>query len=311
MLKLIRGLINIPANFPGCVATIGNFDGMHLGHQTLIRQTLQQAQQRNLPSVLITFEPQPNEFFTQKNSPARLMCLREKWRLLQSFSLDYLLCLHFDQKVADLSPTDFIQKILVQKLKVVHVVVGDDFHFGNHRSGDIETLQQEGQRWNFTAQGMEAYKINHKRVSSSDIRLALKSGNTAQARTFLGRSYCIYGRVAHGQKRGRMIGFPTANLFLHRKVVAVDGVYAVKIQGITTGDLYGVANVGTRPTVDGTHSLLEVHIFDFNHDIYGQYISVEFVKKLRDEKRYESFELLKQQILKDADDARSYFADIS
>lgn len=308
MLKLIRGLINIPSNFPGCVATIGNFDGVHLGHQALITQLLQKSRELDLPAVLITFEPQPNEFFAKKDSvPARLMRLREKWFALRAFSLDYLLCLRFDKKMSDLSPALFIQKILVEKLKIAHILIGDDFRFGSHRAGNIATLREEGLRWHFTADNMDTYKMMEDRVSSSLVRLALEKGDLASTRTLLGRSYGISGRVAHGHKRGRIIGFPTANVFLHRKTVPINGVYAVTIHGLGPDILQGVANIGTRPTIDGTHSLLEVHIFDFNRDIYGQHIFVEFVKKLRDEKRYDSFELLRQQILKDADEAKDYF----
>lgn len=308
MPKLIRGLNNIPTNLLGCVATIGNFDGIHLGHQALIAQLAQKSKALNLPSVLITFEPQPNEFFAQKDYiPARLMRLREKLLALKEFPLDYVLCLRFDEKIASLSPTLFVQKILVEKLKIAHVLVGDDFHFGNHRAGDIAVLRQEGLRWNFTADSINTYKITENRVSSSRVRLALEAGDLVTARTLLGRNYGMSGRIVHGHKRGRIIGFPTANLFLHRKTVPIRGVYAVTIRGLNSDILYGVANIGIRPTVDGTHSLLEVHIFDFDRDIYGQYIFVEFVKKLRDEKRYDSFELLQQQILKDADEAREYF----
>ena len=308
MPKLIRGLTNIPKNFPECVATIGNFDGIHLGHQTLIHRLLQKSSALNLPAVLITFEPQPNEFFsTQKDSTARLMRFREKWDALRIFQLDYVLCLHFNRALAALSPAEFVQKILVEKLKVAHVVVGDDFHFGTRRAGDIAVLQQEGKRFNFTAESLATYEIAHQRVSSSRVRQALEVGDVDTARILLGRSYTMSGHVAHGHKRGRMIGFPTANIFLHRKTVPISGVYAVKVYDIQTSALYGVANVGTRPTVDGTHSLLEIHIFDFDQDIYGRHIRIEFVKKLRDEKRYDSFELLKQQILKDAENAREYF----
>lgn len=308
MPKLIRGLINIPKNFPGCVATIGNFDGVHLGHQTLIHRLLEKSNALNLPAVLITFEPQPNEFFsTQKNSTARLMRFREKYSALQTFQLDYVLCLHFNQALAALSPTEFVKNILVEKLKVAHVIVGDDFHFGTHRQGDIAVLQQEGKHLGFTAESLATYEIAHQRVSSSRVRCALEVGDIDTARTLLGHSYAMSGHVAHGHKRGRMIGFPTANIFLHRKTVPISGVYAVKIHDLQTSALYGVANVGTRPTVDGKTSLLEVHIFDFNQDIYGRHIRIEFVKKLRDEKRYDSFELLKQQILKDAENAKDYF----
>jgi riboflavin kinase/FMN adenylyltransferase len=303
----IRGLLNLPAHFPRCVASIGNFDGVHKGHQVLIQSLLEKSAALHLPSVLITFEPQPNEFFAEKKAPARLMRLREKWLALQDYALDYVLCLRFNKKLAALSPQAFIEKILVEKLHVTHLIVGDDFHFGAQRAGDFAFLQQEGRRWNLTAERMSTYAIGGQRVSSSRVRSLLQQGDLPMASTLLGDNYTMSGRVTHGNKRGRMIGFPTANIFLHRKTVPLSGVYAVKVQLATKEMFYGVANVGMRPTIGGTYSLLEAHIFDFHRDIYGQYIQVEFVKKLRDEVRYDSFELLRQQILKDAAHAKAYF----
>jgi riboflavin kinase/FMN adenylyltransferase len=289
------------------VATIGNFDGVHLGHQALIRQLLQTSAAMQLPSVLITFEPQPNEFFARQQAPARLMRLREKCLIFRDFSIDYVVCLRFNKTLAALSPAAFVRTILVDRLKVSHLVVGDDFHFGAGRAGDFALLQKLGATWNLTATQIDSYQQADQRVSSSRVRAALQQGDMATAQALLGRGYCLSGRVVHGHKRGRMIGFPTANVFLHRKTVPISGVYAVKIQGLEKKALLGVANVGIRPTVGGTYSLLEVHIFDFQHDIYGQPIIVEFIKKLRDEVRFESFELLQRQILKDAEEARGYF----
>lgn len=316
-LKLIRSLTNIPDDFPGCVATIGNFDGIHRGHQTLLMQLLQKSKELGLPSVLITFEPQPNEFFAQSNQsaetgevlPLRLMRFREKWRVLQQFfPLDYVCCLRFNQKMASFSPQLFVQKILVEKLKIAYMLVGDDFHFGYQRAGNITTLKQEGERWHFGADSIPTYKLagREERVSSSLVRLALQAGDMEKARALLGRNYAISGQVIHGDKRGHTIGFPTANIFIHHKAVPLKGVYAVKVHGLSIDIIMGIANIGTRPTVDGMRRLLEVHLFDFDRDIYGEFISVEFVKKLRDEKRYDSFELLRQQILKDANEARDF-----
>ncbi len=308
MLKLIRGLINMPKNFPGCVATIGNFDGVHLGHQAVIERLLEKSAELHLPSVLITFEPQPNEFFIHDDTaPARLMRLREKLLALQTLGVDYVLCLRFDTALAELTAEQFTQTILVEKLRVAHVLVGDDFRFGQQRTGDITQLKQLGQRWGFTADSIDTYVLNMQRVSSSYVRHALQHGELALAHTLLGRRYGITGRVAQGHQRGRMIGFPTANVFLHRKKVPINGVYAVTVRNLSERPLYGVANVGTRPTVDGTYSLLEVHIFDFDQNIYGAHIYTEFMYKLRDERRFESFELLRQQILQDAEQAKDYF----
>ena len=313
-MKLFRGVTNIPPNFTGCVASIGNFDGVHLGHQVIIQKLIEISSVLEQPSVLITFEPQPNEFFSDpETTPPRLMRFREKWLTLQTFSLNYLLCLPFNKSLADLSAESFIEEILVHHLKVKHVLVGDDFQFGKHRSGNINTLQERGKKFNFTVSHLPTYKIGDERVSSSNIRSTLQNGDLEKARILLGKDYGIFGKVVHGSKRGRMIGFPTANIFLHRKIAPLHGVYAVKIKIAATNcggflfPWYGVANIGTRPTVDGTRSLLEIHIFDFDADIYGKSICVEFKKKLRDEKRYHSFELLRQQILNDAKEARAYF----
>lgn len=312
MLKLIRGAINIPGDFSGCVATIGNFDGVHLGHQQLIKQLLEKAKQFNLPSLVITFEPQPNEFFTHGNVPPRLMRLREKLVALENLGVDYVLCLPFNQAMAHLSAHDFAQNIFIEKLKAHYILVGDDFRFGHRREGDIELLKKiVEQQSTFTAENMTTHRLENNRVSSTLVRVALEQGNLPEAERLLGRGYSIAGRVRHGHKRGRMIGFPTANVFLHRKAVPLSGVFAVKTYGLQDGPVYGVANVGTRPTIGGTRTLLEVHLFNFNQDIYGRHISVEFVHKLRDEEKYDSFELLRQQILKDAENAKQFFAENS
>lgn len=309
MLKLIRGIFNLPAGFSGCVATIGNFDGVHMGHQQLVKKLIQKSKEFHLPSLLITFEPQPNEFFTRNTTPARLMRLREKVIALQLLNMDYVLCLRFNESWANLSAEDFVKNILVDQLKVAYVLVGDDFHFGKNRGGDIQLLRALGRRYNFQAENRPTYLIDHIRVSSSQVRNALEAGDLKKAELLLGRRYGISGKVAHGDKRGRIIGFPTANLFLHRKAVPVHGVYVVQVSGLDEKPIQGVANVGNRPTVGGdSRSLLEVHLFDFNREIYGQHIYVEFIFKLRDEMRYPNFELLRQQILKDAEEARAYFA---
>ncbi len=306
-LQLIRGLHNIKPQQRACVATIGNFDGLHLGHQAVIEQVAAQAASMNLPATLIVFEPQPLEFFHGKTAPARLTRLREKLLVLRESAIDNVLCLHFDASLAALTPQAFIQHILVDGLAVKYLVVGDDFHFGKDRVGDFGLLTQLGERYGFTVASMHTVNQQDERVSSTRIRYALETGDLDLAKRLLGRPYSMCGRVTHGDKRGRLIGFPTANIYLHRHVTPVLGVYAVTVHGLAVEPLYGVANVGKRPTVDGTRSLLEVHIFDFDQDIYGRYIEVEFVMKLRDEKRFDSFDLLKAQIFKDAQQARTFF----
>ncbi|MFT3742066.1 MAG: bifunctional riboflavin kinase/FAD synthetase [Gammaproteobacteria bacterium] len=307
-MKLLRGFNHIPAAFPRCVATIGNFDGVHLGHQALLSAVKQQSERLQLPSLLIVFEPQPNEFFG-RNVPARLMRLREKLLAVQKFGLDYVLCLRFDAKLAELSPEAFVETLLVQQLNVAHLIVGDDFHFGRGRGGNIALLQQIGLQRGFTAQALETYRLNGERVSSSRIRVALQAGDLTTASALLGKPYGMSGKVVHGNKLGRLMGFPTANLYLHRKVVPLQGIHVVKTYGLSAEPIEGVANIGNRPALGGGRVLLEVHLFNFNADIYGKHIYIEFLHKLRDEAYYPSLELLREQISKDVDDAKKFFSE--
>lgn len=306
-MEFIRGIQNIQPHHGPCVATIGNFDGVHVGHQQLLQQLVEQSQQLGLPATVIIFEPQPNEYFAHKPPVARLTRLREKLPLLAQAGVDQVLALRFDDVMAQLPAKDFIEHILVEKLQVKCLMLGDDFRFGYQRQGDFQFAVEMGKQLGFEVQALDTIQRNGVRVSSTAVRAELEQGHLSLAEKLLGRPYGMYGRVAHGDKRGRLLGFPTANLYLHRKLTPITGVYCVKVYGLEPGLVYGVANVGNRPTVDGTRSLLEVHLFDFQQEIYGQYIRVDFIHKLRDEKRYDSFELLKQQIFKDAEQAREYF----
>jgi riboflavin kinase/FMN adenylyltransferase len=307
-LQLIRGLSDLSQQYQGCVVTIGNFDGVHRGHQALLTNVKARALVRNAPAVVITFEPQPGEFFARgKSATPRLMRWREKFHALAHCDIDAVLVLRFDEKLAALSAEQFVKNILCAGLGVQHVIVGDDFRFGQGRQGDFEFLQAAGKQHGFTAENMLSVIVNGERVSSTRVRQALQNGDHALAETLLGRPYCMEGRVVYGDKRGRTIGFPTANIYLHRDVPPVSGVYSVRMHGVSANGLPGVANVGTRPTVDGTRSLLEVHLFDFNQDIYKRHVTIEFCEKLRDEKRFNSLELLKEQIGQDAAEAREYF----
>lgn len=306
--QLIRGLDNLSQQYHGCVATIGNFDGVHRGHQALLAKVKEEAKIRQVPSVVITFEPQPAEFFAAgAPSIPRLTRWREKFHALAACDIDAVLVLRFNQAWAKLTAAEFVQHILVEGLQAQHVVVGDDFRFGQGRQGDFDFLQQAGKQYGFTAENMASVIVAGERVSSTRIRLALQNKQHDLVETLLGHPYCMEGRVVSGDQRGRSIGFPTANIFLHRHVTPVSGVYAVLMHGISAEPLPGVANVGVRPTVDGTRSLLEVHLFDFNQDIYKRHVKVEFCEKLRDEKRFDSLELLKEQIWKDAAEAQLYF----
>jgi riboflavin kinase/FMN adenylyltransferase len=230
---------------------------------------------------------------------------------LRELGVERVLCLRFNDYLAGLAAEDFVQQILVEGLGVRDLVVGDDFRFGRDRSGDFEFLQQAGVQHGFRVTNTHSVMVDGERVSSTRIREALSIGDLHQTEALLGRPFCMCGHVAHGDKRGRTIGFPTANIYLQRHATPVQGVYAVRMQGLTEGIVNGVANIGTRPTVDGTAILLEVHLFDFNREIYGEHVNVCFVEKLRDEQRFESFDALKQQILLDAEKARTVLSRIA
>ena len=306
-MELVRGLYNLHPEHRGCAATIGSFDGIHLGHQAVLAQLVAQGRERGLPVTLITFEPQPREYFTPLAAPPRLTRFREKLEVLQHCQIDRVVCLRFNSTLAGLTADEFIQRILLDGLAVNYLVVGDDFRFGRERAGNFSLLEQAGQTHGFPVAKMQTFNVGDQRVSSTRIRSALREGDLSGAEALLGRPFWMSGRVAHGDKRGRTIGFPTANIYLHRTAVPVDGVFAVEMRGLDNRPTPGVANVGTRPTVGGTRALLEVHLFDFDRDIYGRHVQVSFLKKLRPERKFESFQILKQQIQLDAEQAREFF----
>ena len=306
-MELVRGLHNLRSEHRGCAATIGSFDGIHLGHQAVLTQLAAHGRERRLPVTLITFEPQPREYFMPQEAPPRLTRFREKLEVLQHCGIDRVVCLRFNAYLASLTADEFIQRIMLDGLAVKYLVVGDDFRFGKGRIGDYALLEQAGKTHGFPVVTMPTFNIGNHRVSSTRIRVALNKGDFNSAEALLGRPYWMSGRVAHGDKRGRTIGFPTANIFMHRNAVPVDGVFAVEMCGIDDRPIAGVANVGTRPTVDGSRALLEVHLFDFDRDIYGRHVQVSFMKKLRPERKFESFGHLKRQIELDAEQARAFF----
>ena len=307
-MQVIRGLHNLRAEHRGCVATIGNFDGVHLGHQEVFRHLLAKAAELGLPAAVVTFEPQPQEFFAPDQAPARLTRMREKLMAIKDSGIHRVVVLEFGPKLAGMAADEFVQELLVDGLGVRYLFIGDDFRFGKGRSGDFDTLRQAGRDQGFGVENINTYAMGEERVSSPRIRSALAGGDLELARHNLGRPYRIFGRVAHGDERGRTIGFPTANVDLHRKVSPLRGVFAVRVAGLGPEPRHGVANIGTRPTVTGdSRYLLEVHLFDFDRAIYGEHIEVEFCRKLRDEKRFDSFEALKQQIARDTRSARAFF----
>jgi len=308
-MRLIRGLHNLHHSQLGSALTIGNFDGLHRGHQAVLRHLQQRAAERRLATTVMTFEPTAQEYFSPRTAPARLQRLRDKLAKLQELEVNQVHCLRFNRELAELSADAFVRQILVEGLDVRYLVVGDDFRFGKDRSGDFAFLQQAGQRYGFEVVSTRTFLEGEDRVSSTRIRQALAEGDLAMAEQLLGRPYRICGRVSPGQQRGRTIGFHTANVRLHRVVAPLQGVFAVRVYGLGAGALNGVANVGTRPTVDGSYCVLEIHLFDFDSDIYGRYLDVEFCRKLREEKKFESFEALKQQIEFDVEQARTFFSE--
>mgnify|MGYP000079545294 FL=1 len=306
-MQLVRGTHNIALqtqfSHQGCVLTIGNFDGVHLGHVRVIEALVTQAKKLSVPSAVMVFEPQPQELFSPETAPARLTRLRDKYVLLKRLGIDYLICVNFNRKFANLSATEFVEQLLVKKLNIKHLIIGDDFHFGKNRTGNFSMLQNAGNKFNFSVTDTASYKLENCRISSTEIRKALLNGNLAEAERMLGRPYAIIGRVFHGDKRGRQLGFPTANILLKRRVSPVSGVYVVKVN-TQAGTFNGVANIGQRPTVLGIRQQLEVHIFDFDQTIYGQTIEVELLHKLRNEIKFTSLAALTEQIAIDCDNAR-------
>ena len=303
-MKFIRGILNATPEPQGLALTIGNFDGIHVGHAKIAARVKEVAKERGLLSAAMFFEPQPREFFRPDSCPPRLTSLHEKYLFMRNLGIDRLYCLRFSEKIANLPPEVFIKDILIGRLNAKHIVIGDDFRFGAKRQGCLETLRAET---NFTCEATPSYLLGERRISSTAIREALQLGNLTLAEGMLGRPYSITGKVVHGKQLGRTIGFPTANVALNRIVVPVSGVYAVSamIDGI---EMPGIANIGMRPTVNGTNPTLETHIFDFARDIYGLRITVKFLKKLRDECKFDSVMQLRDAIALDMKTAQEFFA---
>jgi riboflavin kinase/FMN adenylyltransferase len=308
-MRIIRGLHHLESFQNGCVLTIGNFDGLHLGHRAIIEKLAERGDALGLPVVVMIFEPQPLEYFLKDNTPPRLTRLREKVIQFTQLPVDDLLVVHFNERFANLDAAQFVEDILVKKLNVKHLVVGDDFHFGKARCGNFAMLEDKGRLYGFSVEDTGSYLSQGLRVSSTLIRDVLGEGKLTQAEQLLGRSYSVCGRVAHGEKRGRTIGFPTANIKMFRKISPIHGVFAVTVTGIDDLELAGIANVGTRPTIDGSAEvILETYLFGFDRDIYGRYIEVHFKQKIRDELRFQSLEQLQAQIEIDVAETKKIFA---
>ena len=309
-MHLVRSVKDFPFDLVagGSVATIGSFDGLHLGHQKLLQYVFDEAKKRSVPSVVMSFEPTPKEFFSQTSPPARLMRFREKFAALADFGVDIFYCPRFDDAMKNISADTFIRQILVHAMNIKHLVIGDDFRFAQDRAGHLNTLQRAGRALNFSVAKMSSVISADERVSSTAIRDALWQGDLESAGRLLGRHYRMSGKVIEGSRLGRKLGYPTANVNLNRRQSAVMGVFAVRVSGVGWGPLAAVASVGTRPTFDGTNPLLEVHIFDFDDDIYGENINVDFVARLRSEEKFDDVNELIEQMNRDSAQARKILA---
>ncbi|MCD9087485.1 bifunctional riboflavin kinase/FAD synthetase [Stenotrophomonas sp. SY1] len=295
--------------FPqGSVVCIGAFDGLHLGHRALVRHAVARARALGVPAVALAFEPLPREFFAKDNPPPRLMLARDKVAALRELDVDSVGLLRFDAKMAATSAEDFVRDMLVRRLGAREVWIGPKFHFGNRRGGDIALLQAMGAELGFVAGEIQPIHLNGERISSTRIRELLVAGNFAHAGELLGRPYAIGGRVVRGRQLGRTLGFPTANLRFP-KTPALSGIYATWVHGVFDRPWPSVSSFGTRPTVDGVEPLLEAHLFDFQGDLYGRHIQVEFVAKLRDEEKFNDLPALTEQMHRDAELARRILAD--
>ncbi|TMS56598.1 bifunctional riboflavin kinase/FAD synthetase [Imbroritus primus] len=309
-MKVFRGLPNAESKAP-CALTIGNFDGVHRGHQSLLALARAAADARGLPLCVMTFEPHPREFFMPERAPTRITLLRDKLEALRSNGVDRVVVEHFNAHFAAQTPDEFVRHVLVEGLHAKWVLVGDDFCYGARRAGDFATLRAAAGQYGFEVEQMGVISEGGVRISSSAVREALADGNLQHARRLLGHGYAISGHVVHGKKLGRQLGFPTLNLRISHKRPAVSGIFVVQVHGLGDHPLPGVASIGVRPTVeDAGRVLLEVHLFDFDAEIYGRLIRVEFMKKLRDEMRYDSLDELQVAIAQDCADARNFFLNL-
>ncbi len=304
-MELVRGLQNIAQRHQGCVLTVGNFDGVHLGHQQMIRALKGRAAYLGCAATVLVFEPSSKEFIDPAAAPPRLTRWREKYLALAAQGVDRLVTLRFDERIRAMSPRDFVAELIVKGLGARHMVVGDDFRYGCGASGTIDTLRAAGREYGFSVEQIAPFLFDRVRVSSTAVRQRLESGDLAGAARLLGRPYRMLGRVVHGRELGRTLGFPTANLRLGRRKPPLWGVLAVRVHGIGALPLAGVASLGTRPTVMGVEPLLEVHVFDFTGNLYGRALEVEFVAKLRDEAKFEALDAMTEQMRRDAARARA------
>ncbi len=303
-MKLLRHFSAAPDKSHGCIATIGNFDGLHLGHQHVLQHMREQATRLQLPATVISFEPLPFEFFRPQQA-SRIYPLRDKIRRLGELAVDRFACLGFDNRLAQMIPEQFVETILLQHLRVRYLIVGDDFRFGHQRRGDFELLKTMGAQHGMQVADLQTFACDdNERISSTRIRKHLGKGELSEANALLGAPYQLSGRIRHGDKRGRTINYPTLNLRMPENLILRNGVYAVQVYGLHDQPLPGVANLGIRPTVGGRETRLEVHLFEFQDQVYGRHVRVEPTHFIRPEQRFETFALLREQIGRDAEKAR-------
>lgn len=303
-MEFIRGLYNLQRQRKNCVATIGNFDGVHLGHHAVLDQVKETAKRAGLLSTVVIFEPQPIEFFAPDKAPSRLTRLREKLQQFAEHDIDRIVCLRFDEKMANLSAAEFVDEILLGALAVKKLIIGDDFRFAKNREGDYHYLLDAAKEKKFEVSMTHSFTLEAERVSSTLIRQALANGDMIRATRLLGRPYRISGRVVHGDKRGRKLGFATANIELHRYLSPVVGIFSGRVYGINNEPLDAVVYVGSRPVFEGKRVILEVHLLDFDDNLYGRHLQVELLEKLRGEGHFSSEEELVEQIHSDIKNAR-------
>jgi riboflavin kinase/FMN adenylyltransferase len=304
-MQILRGLYS--TNIQATAVTIGNFDGVHLGHQAMLNELRAEAQKRGLQTAVVIFEPHPREFFTPQQAPARLTSLREKLELFRTMGVDRVHVCRFDAEFAKKSAAEFINA-LHEKMHAKFVLIGDDFRFGSGRSGDFALMEKIGLQCDFAVQSVHSVLHDGVRISSTAIRAALAAGQIRMARDYLGRPYSISGRVVHGDSMGRKLGYPTANIQMKHNLPPLKGVYVVLVHAEELGVLQGVASLGIRPTLkQEAKYVLEVHLFEFSQQIYGKHLRVEFLQKLRDEQKFNGLDELTRQIALDVDNAKRWF----
>jgi riboflavin kinase/FMN adenylyltransferase len=290
----------------GCVMSIGNFDGVHIGHQAMLAAARERADALQVPLLVLSFDPHPDVWFSPQSVYARLSSLAERALMFKHHGVDLACIVPFNGELANLAHQDFVEQILYSQLRTISLIIGDDFHYGRGRKGDASSLMVASRKYGFDVVQLGSISDESKRVSSTRIRKLLQGGKLDKASRLLGQPYCIVGRVTHGEKRGRSWGFPTLNLPM-RHERALKGVFAVRVQGLAGGEYAGVANLGKRPTVGGVKTLLETHLFDYAGDAYGQRICVSFHAQLREEQKFDDFDALKKQIRLDTINAKIYF----